>query len=79
MAKQQTFIAFFEDKEGKMINFERFCCKRVSTVQKYVAQLWNSPLYHNSDLDAAETVKIHATPNGIDKEPLPAAIIELAH
>lgn len=79
MAKQQTFIAFFEGKEGKKITFERFCCKRVSTVQKYIAQLWNNPLYHDSELDTAETIKIYATPNGIDKEPFPAAIMNLVH
>lgn len=75
--KQQTFIAFFESKDGKRIDFERFCCKRIDTAKKYIGQLWENSLYR-ACTKGAEVVKIYATPDGVNKEPVPAAIIELA-
>ena len=72
---KQTYIAFFEDRAGKRIDFERFSCKKVETVKKYIRELWNNSLYRVCT-KGAEIVKIYATPDGIQAAE-PAAIVEL--
>lgn len=74
--KQQTFIAFFENRSGQRITFERFSCARIDTVKKYIRELWSSSLYRVCT-KGAEVVKIYATPDGYHELSDPAAIVEL--
>lgn len=74
--KEQTYIAFFEDRAGKRIDFERFSCKKVETVKKYIRQLWNNSLYRVCT-KGAKIVKIYATPDEYNTLSEPAAIVEL--
>ena len=76
MIKKQTFIAFFVDASGRELDFERFCCKKVATVQGYIKQLWDMPLYR-ACTKGAEAVKIYATPDGVNRETLPVFTMEL--
>ena len=71
-----TFIAFFEDNAGNRITFERFACKKVSTVKKYIRELWSNSLYRVCTR-GAEIVKIYATPDGYTAQNTPEAVIEL--
>ena len=70
MKKQQTFISYLENSEGKMINFERWNYKRVNTIIEKLQWLYSHTFY-KSELEKATYIAIYATPNGYDKDPQP--------
>ena len=68
--KQQTFIVYLEDRNFKMITFERFFCKRLETVVNQMKELLKNSLYRACVKDAA-SVAIYRTPDGCTKEENP--------
>lgn len=63
MNKKQTYISYLYDQKGKRIDFERWSCKRISTVKKNMLKLWDNSLYRAFTRNAV-TVKVYATPDG---------------
>ena len=67
--KRQTFIAYLQTADGKQVTFERFNCKKVSTVKNQIVKLWlNSSLYR-ACCKGAQVVRIYATPDGYHTAP----------
>lgn len=69
--KQQTFIAYIEDGNGKMMDFERFSCKRAETVRKNMTALFQNDLYR-ACTKGAVSFAIYATPDGYHREDEPS-------
>ena len=65
--KQQTFIAKVFTSEHKQIDFERWTCKRMTTVIKNMIKLYDMPLMKalNSTKEARYFV-VYATPDGVN-------------
>ena len=62
--KQQTFVTRLEDKQGRMINFERWSYKNINTVLKNVLELYSSNLWlYNTDIEKSESLAIYKTSN----------------
>lgn len=74
--KTQTYISFWKDADGKVINFERWSQKRLDTVKNH-----NRELAQNSMMKVlnktAVTVEIYATPDGYTQEETPSAIYNI--
>lgn len=68
--KQQTFIVYLEDRNFKMITFERFFCKRLETVVNQMKELLKNSLYRACTKEAV-SVAIYRTPDGCTKEENP--------
>lgn len=64
--KEQTFISYLEDENGKMIDFERWTYKKVETVLKSVKELYKHPIY-SGNLKRSKNLSIYATPEGCSK------------
>lgn len=73
---QQKFIAYINDKHGKMITFERFSCTKVETVKAQMNKLFANDLYRVCT-KGASTIDIYATPDGYTKEPNPIFTMQL--
>ena len=75
--KEQTFIAMWEKENPKepSINFERYACKRVSTVIKSVKELCKHPFYRK-DCEKCARIAIYATPDGYTKNPKPEYVFD---
>ena len=67
MKKQMTFISYVEDKDGKMIDFERFNCARANTVLNNLKKLYNGAWGSLYNYPNADHVTIYATPDGYNK------------
>jgi len=74
--KQQTFIAYLEDQNFKMITFERFSCKRLETVINQMKELLKSSLYRACTKEAV-SVAIYKTPDGYSKEDNPCCCFNI--
>lgn len=65
--KKQTYIVYIYDEPGKMIGFERFCCKKIETVLKHMNTLFKNDLYRVCNSGAAK-IQVYRTPDGITKD-----------
>ena len=74
--KNQTYIAILENKNFKMVTFERFSCVRVETVKKQMEILLNNSLYRACTKDAV-SVAIYRTPDGYKKEENPCCCFNI--
>ena len=65
MNKPQTYVIYYEDNNGKMIDFERAASKRISTVLKHIRILFNTMKYskwfYNDNILKAEDLVIYST------------------
>lgn len=43
--KEQTYITYIYNEGGRCINFERWSCKRIATVNKNMKTLFSNDLY----------------------------------
>ena len=76
--KKQTFVSYLEDSNGKMINFERWNFKKVSTIQKKLKELYtNYKWVYNDDIKKSKYLTIYATPDGYNKEKMPIVKISI--
>lgn len=66
MIKRQTFLSKIEDDEGNMIDFERWSCKRLSTVEANLRKLYKMSLFQRLYKGKGLHVVIYATPDGYD-------------
>lgn len=67
--KQQTFIVYLEDQDGRMIDFERWCYKRSKTCLDAMVKLYGSwPSLYLPQLAKAARVVCYPTPDGSNKE-----------
>ena len=74
MAKQQqqTFIIRLEDKDGKMVDFERWAYKKVETCIKNMVKTYSDHAYlYEPTLAKADKVVAYATPGGRSDEKIP--------
>ena len=76
MQNIQTYIAIILDASGKEIDFERFSCKRVQTVQNNMIKLFNNSLYRALNKEA-DKIAIYATPDGYTQEAAPAMVFSI--
>lgn len=67
MAKQ-TFIICLEDKDGKMVDFERWAYKKPETCVQHMVELYKTYSIYERSLAKADRVVAYPTPNGYDKE-----------
>lgn len=69
MAKQQTFIIRLEDKDGKLVDFERWAYKKVETCIQKMVELYStySGIYERNLVKAARVVA-YPTPDGYNRE-----------
>ena len=74
--KQQTFIVYLEDKNFKMVTFERFSCKRLETVINQMKELLKNSLYRACTKEAV-SVAIYKTPDGCTKNPAPCCCFNI--
>lgn len=74
--KQQTFIVYLEDKNLKMVTFERFSCRRLETVINQMQELLKNSLYRACTKEAV-SVAIYKTPNGYTKDPAPCCCFNI--
>ena len=74
--KQQTFIVYLEDKNFKMVTFERFNCSRLETVKRQMQELLKNSLYRVCTKEAV-SVAIYRTPDGINKEETPCCCFNI--
>lgn len=63
--KKQTYIVFFQDKEGKEVDFERFSCKRLDTVINGIYTLWNNGLFRALTKTATQAL-VYKSEGGIE-------------
>ena len=66
---QQRYIIRLEDKEGKMVDFERWSFKKVETCIQHMVELYST--YSNMympKLDKADRVVAYPTPDGCHEE-----------
>ena len=82
MRKEQTFISYLENSEGKMLDFERWACKKSGTVLKKAKELYqhmnNYGWYQKDVLEKAECLAIYATPDGCSRAEVAIARIPIA-
>ena len=68
MPKEQTYISYLCDEDGAMLEFERWGCKKVSTVIKNLCKLYCSKgCYHflyKPSIEKAAMFKIVETRGG---------------
>ena len=74
--KKQEFISYLVDKEGKKIDFERWACKKVSTVINNLKKLYTYSIY-KKDIERSEKIVIYKTPDGYTKEEKPTIEISI--
>ena len=67
MAKQ-TFIIRLEDKDGKMVDFERWAYKKAETCISKMIKLYSEHSIYEYNLAKADKVVAYPTPNGYDME-----------
>ena len=68
--KAQTFITRWEDENHKLVDFERWSCKRLSTVVKKTLLLAEHPIYRECN-EHAIRIAIYRTPDGFTREDQP--------
>jgi len=65
MAKEQRYMSELLDELGNVVDFERWPCKRASTVIKKVYELYTYPIYRKDLKKGTLGVVIYPTkPNG---------------
>lgn len=74
--KKQTFIAILENKDFKMVSFERFNCSKIDTVKKQMEELLQNSLYRICVKEAV-SVAIYRTPDGCTKEEKPCCCFNI--
>lgn len=73
--KKQTFIAIVKDTSNKQVDFYRFICKRTGTIERQINKAFQTwPSYLTTGWNSCE---IYATPDGVNQENLPSAVIYL--
>lgn len=75
--KEQTFIAIWEEENPRKpsITFERYNCKRLSTVVKSIRELCKHSIF-KKDCEKCARIAIYATPDGYTKNPRPEYIFD---
>lgn len=73
--KRQTYIAIFQDKEEKQVDFERFSYKRLNSVVNAIYILWNNGLYRALNKSATQ-VLVYKSEGGIEGlEPITTVVL----
>lgn len=70
--KVMTFITIIEDENGGMVDFERFYCKRQSTVERQIRELYTEHKWiYKKYLEKGVRVACYRTPDGYNHEQTP--------
>lgn len=71
--KKQEYIVYIVNDKDRMIDFERFSCKKLATVIKHMNILFQDRLYRICTPDAVAW-KVYKTPDGINRDENPVYI-----
>lgn len=64
---RQTYIIALEDSQGRTVNFERFCCRRMETCMHKMITLYRKLIHYSfaiAELDRTARVVCYPTPDG---------------
>lgn len=78
--KHQTFISYLKDKDDRIIDFDRWTYKRLSTVRRKLKEFYTA--YNGvgasiikKQLEQTKTIEIYATPDGLNPGKKPALVL----
>ena len=66
--QKQIFLAIFTDETGKQLDFERFCCRRVSTVERKIKQLMSFSIYQAIGATKVNIYRTEYSREGLEPE-----------
>lgn len=72
---QMTFLAILK-KDNNEVSFERFGCKRATTVKRQMIKLSQNNFYR-ACMEGANTIEVYATPDGYTKEKNPCLVFSV--
>ena len=71
MKKEQTYLVRYYNAAGRCVNFERFACKRLSTVTKALETLFDDSLFCAClRADRTTSCRVFSTPNAVAEIPV---------